>query len=134
MRYPDWQNRLIAYLHEARRRPFEPGVHDCALFLAGAVQAQTGSDYAAPWRGRYTTERGGLRVLRKDGHADHIAAAAAFLPEKTPSFAQAGDGAVVPTESGPALGVVQGSRIYVLRPEGLALVSLLDATRAFEVR
>lgn len=134
MRYPDWNSRLIAYLSTVVERPVQPGIHDCALFLAGAVEAQTGTDYAAPYRGRYTTIAGGMRILRKDGFDDHIALAAHHLPEIPPAFAQPGDGAVVETPDGPALGLVQGERIYVVGPAGLLLLSRLHAIRAFGVR
>ena len=64
MRLPDWKTHLIAYLADAARKSYQPGVHDCALFSAGAVLAMTGVDLAAGWRGRYTTLTRGLRVLR----------------------------------------------------------------------
>lgn len=133
MRHPDWQARLVAYLHEARLRPFAFGQHDCSLFAADCVAAMTGADMAAEWRGRYATMRGGLRLLRRAGFDDHIALAAHHFPEISKMLAQPGDLAVVPTEDGPALGVVQGEAIYVLGPTGLGLVSILSAQRAFRV-
>lgn len=132
-RLPDWRSRLTYYLSEVSHRPFQPGQHDCALFFAGAVQAMTGEDYAAPYRGRYTTLRGGLRILRKDGFADHIALAAHHLPEIAPAFAWPGDGMVVDTDDGPALGVCQGRAVYLLGPNGGGLTSILSARRAFRV-
>lgn len=133
MRLADWRTRLTLYLAERARQPFAPGSHDCALFAAGAVEAITGTDPAAPYRGRYTTERGGLRVLRRDGYADHVALAAATLPERVTGRAAPGDLAVVDGPAGPALGVVQGAAIYVLSPRGLSLVPLAAANRIFEV-
>ena len=133
LRHPDWQARLVAYLHAARLRPFAYGRHDCCLFAADAVAAMTGVDIAAPWRGRYTTLRGGIRVLRRSGHRDHVALAAAHFAEIPPLSAQPGDLAVLATQAGPALGVVQGEAVYVLGPQGLGLVSLLRAHRAFRV-
>lgn len=132
-RLPDWRPRLISYLAQANARPFEPGTHDCALFFAGAVEAQTGVDYASPYRGRYTTMLGGLRVLRKDGFADHIALAAHHFPEVAPAMAWPGDGMVVETEEGPALGVCQGRAIYLVGQNGPGLCSILEASRAFRV-
>lgn len=130
-RLPDWKPRLIAWLASIARNPFVPGEHDCALFVGGAIAAMTGEDPAARYRGRYTTIRGGLRVLRRDGHADHVALVASVLVEIAPIMAQVGDIAVVATEEGPALGVVAGAEILVLSPEGLVPVSLLTAKRAF---
>lgn len=133
MRKPDWKACLTVYVADQARRPFAPGVHDCALFAAGAVAAMTGSDPAHGWRGRYRTVQGGLRLLRKEGYADQIAFAASLLPEIPVAFAAPGDLAVVAAPDGPALGVVQGEAVYVLTPGGLGLLPLLGATRAFRV-
>lgn len=133
MRYNDWHLRLIEYLSDSARKPFQPGLHDCALFSAGAVASMTGVDHAADWRGRYTTLQGGARVLRKAGFADHIALAAAHLDEIAPAFAAPGDLAAIPQEGAMVLGVVQGERVYVLTQNGLGLLHLSDAARAFRV-
>lgn len=133
MRQKHWQSRLTAYLAASARKEFVEGQHDCALFAAGAVAAVTGHDYAAAYRGRYTTTRGGIRVLRKAGFADHVALASSHLAEKPVARANPGDLAVIKVEDGPALGVVQGEGIFVLRPNGMALVPLTAAYMAFEV-
>lgn len=133
-RLPDWRPRLTAYLRAAAGRSFEPGRHDCALFAAGAVQAMTGVDPAAAWRGRYTTLRGGLRVLRRDGIDGHVAAVSATLTEIHPSRAQLGDIMGVPADDGEiALGVLQGEAVYVLAPTGMALVPRMTAVKAWSV-
>lgn len=132
-RLSDWHSRLTAYLHEARARPFEYGRHDCATFAAGAIEAMTGDDLAATWRGRYRTMLGGLRVLRKEGYGDHIALADRYFEEIPVALACPGDIAVVQGPDGKARGIVQGGAIYVLAPAGLGLVPLLSAERAFRV-
>lgn len=135
-RQSGWQMRLCQYLSTSARTQFQDGQHDCALFAAGAVAAMTGVDLAEGWRGRYSTIRGGMRVLRKAGYEDHVALAAAHLRERTRQAgdaAQPGDLAVIPTDDGPALGVVQGVQVYVLRRDGLGLVPLSAAIRIFEV-
>ena len=133
-RHPDWQARLTAWLAEAARTPFRDGVHDCALFAAGGVAAMTGTDPAARFRGRYTTLRGGLRVLRHEGLAgNHIDLTARLFEAIPPAFARPGDLAAVTGDDGPALGIVQGEMIYVLRRDGLGLVPLLSASTAFRV-
>ena len=133
-RLPDWQSRLSVWIKTINGRPIKPGQHDCCLFGAGAIEAQTGVDIAAPWRGRYTTMAGGQRVLRKAGYDDHIALAAATLPEIHASQAREGDIAVVETPEGPALGVVQGAAIYVLGADGrLGFAALIPDTRIFKV-
>jgi hypothetical protein len=132
-RVPDWRPRLVAWLAEVARKPFRPGEHDCALFAAGAIATMTGTDPAAKYRGRYTTVPGGLRILRRDGFADHVALVTGLLEEIPPLMAQVGDLAVVPTPEGPALGVVAGAEVLVLRPEGQGAVSLMAVERAFKL-
>jgi len=132
-RLPDWNQRLAAYVAECGRRPFEPGAHDCALFAAGAVEAMTGEDPAAEFRGRYASLAEGLRALREAGIEDHVAAAAAALPEIAVRDARPGDLAAVRTPEGLALGVVQGPRVYVARAAGVGLAPIDMAERAFRV-
>lgn len=133
MRLPDWKSRLTAWLAEIVRRPFAPGTHDCALFAAGAVQAMTGRDPAAPYRGRYQTLRGGKRILRQAGFADHIDLVVCTFAEVHTSRAAPGDLAVVPTPEGDALGLVQGEAVYVLSPRGIGMLPMTAATRAYRV-
>lgn len=133
-RLPDWNARLAAVVEAARGRPFAYGRHDCALFAADAVEAMTGEDPAAAFRGRYGTAFEGCAALRKAGFADHVEAVAAQFAEIPAARARPGDLAAVRNEAGElALGVVQGAWVYVARPEGVGLVSKLDAERAFRV-
>ena len=124
----DWQARLIDYLTAARARRFEPGRHDCALFAAGALEAISGEDPAASFRGRYKTETGGLRVLKREtggGLEDRLATLLNPVSRPAP-----GDIAVIDRVT---LGVVQGQSIYVLRPEGLALIAMSEGRRFYRV-
>lgn len=128
------RKRLIAYVSGAARTPFEWGRHDCALFAAGAVKAQTGKDPACGLRGQYRTAAGAMKHLRKLGYTSLGDLIGAQFREVSPAFAQVGDLAVVHDDMATeALGVVQGERIYVLRPDGLGLVPLTEARRAFRV-
>lgn len=133
-RLPNWQARLSTWLGTVSTRPMQPGQHDCCLFGAGAIEAQTGVDIAADWRGRYTTFAGGRRILRKAGFLDHVDLIARSLPEAHISAALEGDIAIVPGEAGDAVGVVQGAAVYVLQPSGrLGLVPMNPVQRLFKV-
>jgi hypothetical protein len=70
VRLPDWEARLSAYIAERAEMPFQWGVNDCALFAAGAVQALTGEDFGKPWRGKYSTEAGAAKALKRRGFED----------------------------------------------------------------
>lgn len=132
-RKPNWRAELMAYLGDCARNPFDEGTHDCALFLAGGVEAMTGVDFAADYRGHYTSTRQGLKILRENGFRDHVALATYHLPHKAVAFANEGDGAVVPEDGTEALGIVQGAMIYVLRPGGLGAVPLTSAKLVLRV-
>jgi hypothetical protein len=122
---------LITYAAEAGQRPFRPGRHDCALFAAAWVTRATGQDLARGWRSRYRSLKRGQRLLEEAGFADHVALAAAHLPEIAPAFAQIGDLAVLEDT---AFGITAGEMIYCLRPDGLGLVPRRAMRRAFAVR
>lgn len=122
---------LHDFVDGIKTKPFRPGSHDCALFAAGWVRFLTGEDLTAGLRGKYKTLKKGQELLEAQGFKSHVDLAASRLSEIHPAFAQIGDVAVVDED---ALGIVAGDFIYVLKPSGLATVSRLRATRAFQVR
>lgn len=124
-RVAGWRSRLIAWLSSIADVPHQYGRHDCALLAAGAVQAMHGVDPAAEWRGRYTTWRGGLRVLRRCGFQDHVDVARRLGQPVAPGFVQFGDLVAVDAPGHPALGIVTGPQVALLRPEGLAFLPLV---------
>jgi hypothetical protein len=120
-RHPDWHARLTRYLALVSRAPFQPGTLDCATFAAGAVEAQTGVDLAADWRG-YTSLEEGFQRLSQAGLEDHVALVASLLEEVPPHLAEPGDIAVLALGRNlPSLGVVQGEAVYVLVEDGTGL-------------
>lgn len=131
-RHPDWQNRLADYVAGVAAMPFAWGIHDCALFTAGAVRAMTGRDLARGWRG-YRSRGAGLRKLAAAGLEDPVALAASLLPEIAPLAAMPGDVVAHATETGPALGILQGRGFYALTPTGLAILPRAGVLRAFRV-
>jgi hypothetical protein len=132
-RLPDWRPRLADYIAATRRRPFKYGEQDCAMFAAGAVRAMTGHDPLGDLSLDYSTYPGGIRVLRRQGHADHIALARALLPEIPVAEARMGDLAVLPGHGGEALGLVGGATVLAPGEDGLRVAPLTDATTAFKV-
>lgn len=129
-----WHADLADYIVKQRAEPFEWGKNDCALFAAGAVFAMTGEDVAKQYRGKYKSLRGAIGTLRKHGFNDHVEIVASILEEIHPSQAAVGDLAVVTGDDGfPALGIVQGPQIYLMRVDNAGMVDLLKAERAFRV-
>lgn len=124
-RRPDWRARLSAHIDAVRGVPFDEAAHHCGLFAADAVAAMTGLDLAAAYRD--CSMRAGLRRLKRAGHADHVAYAAAHLPAIAPHLARIGDLAVFATDDGVGhgFGVVVGERAFVMTPEGLGTIPVL---------
>ncbi len=133
-RLPDWQSRLTSYQAQVTRYDFSYGRHDCALFVAGCVEAMTGHDFAAGYRGRYKSLRGGLKLLANDGFDNHLAVVRRHFAEVPQAFAQVGDIMVIEQSDGiAALGINLGERIAVLRQGELGLALRADASVAYRV-
>jgi hypothetical protein len=131
-RHKDWRARLSASIETKRRMPFAFGQNDCALFVADSIEAVIGVDLAAPYRGRYASAEEALQLMRAAGYADLCALVAGHLDEIPPAFARAGDVMAFPSdETGWAIGVVNGERVTVLRPDGLGTLPRDKAARAF---
>jgi hypothetical protein len=130
VRVEDWQARLWDYIDAAKDQPFVWGTRDCATWVADWRCIITGQDAAQAWRGRYRTERGALRAIRRAGFAsieEWVDSIAPRLPG--PLLAQRGDVAMVQG----ALGIVTGAQIAALSPGGLVFVPLTDAEMAWRV-
>lgn len=67
MRRTDWLQNLQTLIHERMNVHYQPGMHDCCLFVADAVFAQTGKDPAQAYRGTYTTYEEAVRILNAHG-------------------------------------------------------------------
>lgn len=134
MMQPDAKARLNTLLKASVNRPFAWGDFDCCLFVADAVKAMTGHDFAAPYRGRYTTELGALRALKRYGQGSlKNTLTALFGPMLGPRCATDGDIALVKTPTGDALGLVYRCGIWVTGPNGLDKLPLRFAKGAWEV-
>lgn len=132
-RLPDWRARLVAYLGTVVRKPYRPGRHDCALFVAGGVEAMTGVDLAQDWRG-YGSLKDGRARLAADGIDDLSALAQRHFAEVPRLFAQEGDIAILRDRRGQeAFGLVQGVFVYCVGKNGLELAPLTSIERAFRV-
>ena len=126
---------LVAYLDSVEELPFRPGRHDCALFVAGAVAVQTGMDWASPFRGKYRTIAGGLRLLAKQSaFKTHFDVVRAFFPELDPHQAKNGDIGMVDAGNGDfAFGIICGPNIYLVTEVGLGIRPRTEISRAWEV-
>ena len=117
----DWQARLAEVFTERASDAFEWGRNDCALFAADCIEAMTGLDPAAEYRGTYDDERGALRIV-VDGSMEELADR--WFP-RLPSVASASVGDVglvmVPETRLEAFAVCGGGGWYLPAARGLAV-------------
>jgi hypothetical protein len=133
-RLPGWELRLAEAIEDARDRPFRWGRHDCATFAFDLRRDLAGGhDVAALWRGRYTTARGAVRVMRRLGWQSLEAAGRDLLGEPLPSVPLAQRGDLVLAGTGLGFGVCLGARVAGIAPEGLVLAPLSSCAFAWRI-
>jgi hypothetical protein len=129
MRLPDWEPRLDAVLNQWGQQQFEWGRWDCALLAADCIEALTGTDPAAAFRGRYSTKQGAAAALRKYGAGTLKATLdAATDGQIPPALAQRGDVVMFQGNAGVCMG-----RMSLFIGEGLEQVPTLDCETAWGV-
>lgn len=132
MRLKDWQSRLQDVLAAAKTRPFTWGEHDCCLFGADVVRAQTGRDPAEKWRGTYGTASEAVRLLAELGGLDALCAMAGS--EADPVMAGLGDVGIAASAERECVCVHSGQCwLAVTADDGLAIVPRETVRRAWKV-
>lgn len=133
MRLRDWQSRLDATVAEHRRMPFEWGRHDCALFAADCVLSITGRDPADDLRGRYMTEAGAARIIKRAGGLESLGDAR--LGSRCMLLtAQVGDVGLLVQDGREMFAVCAGQHwLAAARDGGLAVLPLTAARLAWRV-
>jgi hypothetical protein len=107
-RLDDWADRLKAAIEAKAHEPHSWGDNDCALFAADVIEAMTGVDIAKDFRGKYTTEIGAARMLKKAGFSSLSELGNSMLESVPPSFARRGDIVIMPGELGDYFAVCLG--------------------------
>jgi len=121
--------RLSDAIAAAGAQPFAWGVNDCLMLAAAAIDAQMGIDPALAFRGRYQTERGARRMMKRNGWSDVASALDAHLMRCAPSHARRGDIVLV---AGCA-GVVFGPLALLIGDDGFERVPLSEWQAAWRV-
>jgi hypothetical protein len=133
LRRRGWEQALAAFTRAHMRTPYQWGQHDCALFAAGAVEAITGEDFAAEFRGTYEDEDGARRLLTSLGCEDVGDLASRYLPEIMPAEARRGDVVMIDGQLGPFLAIVDGRTAVGPSARGLTHTPIEMASRAWGV-
>jgi hypothetical protein len=138
-----WATRSYhSFLLSRAKTDFKWGENDCALFAADGIEAMTGVDIAAAFRGQYRDEASAMEAIKRIAGGATIGDAAAWCAEqhglielKFPLMAQRGD--LVVFENGPNLisGLVHlsGRHLVAVGENGLYRFSISSTKRAWRV-
>ncbi|WP_115720202.1 DUF6950 family protein [Gallaecimonas mangrovi] len=125
---------LAEFIEPRRKTPFTWGQQDCCLLAADWVKNQTGTDFAAVFRGRYSTRIGAARVLKNEGFDSVEAAVTSALGQPVGRLQlHRGDLALVQQYNGPALGIVGGDLVWAPGNYGLVTVKLSTALKGWRM-
>ncbi|MGO4815256.1 hypothetical protein AB4156_37720 [Cupriavidus sp. 2MCAB6] len=131
-RLEDWPTRLAEFIEARHERVFSWGDSDCSLFVCDAIEAMTGADPGARWRGLYSSEKGARRVLRDNGGVSGIASLVLGSPVPV-ALAGRGDVVLVDTPHGEALALCLGGLIAAQGQEGIEFHPMTAAKAAWKV-
>jgi hypothetical protein len=123
MRKENWPQLLAGKISECRSREFQYGAFDCFLFAAECVEAITGIDHAAEFRG-YDSKIEAYKIIANYGSVAAMVTAILGADPKPVAFAQRGDVVVasVPIADGEfsdAVGICDGVYSWFAAPTGL---------------
>jgi hypothetical protein len=98
-RLQEWDTtHLHQFVLSRRSTPFAWGSHDCCLLAADAIQAITGVDIAADFRGRYSDQASAFAAIKTITGGSTVEDAAVYCATKAempelphPNFAHRGD-------------------------------------------
>ena len=92
-------------LAKTARQEFEWGIRDCCLWAADLVEAAHGIDYAASFRGTYSSQREAMRIIRKHGGMESMITKLTGIEPVGPMFANVCDPVMATVNGIPAIGI-----------------------------
>lgn len=128
-RVSDWEQRLSDYLLSKRQEQFQYGKHDCAHFVAGAVEAITGENPMADIDRDYDTKIGSVRVIKSLGHTSLEQVLDNMFYPCSIGFAQTGDLAF---HDG-SVGIVIGAKAVFATEIGYTMIDRSEWTKSWGV-
>jgi hypothetical protein len=142
IRFPNWPARLEGFflLHETTPPKFCYGTFDCCIFACDAIEAMTGVDPAAGFRGKYSCLKEARFLMRDYCGSSSVRALAEKIttelgmPEEANALRlQRGDLALIRRPRDYLLGIVSltGQDIVVATAKGIERISLFTAMKGW---
>lgn len=127
-RLPDWDRRLAEVTARHLTTPAVWGESDCLLRVADAIEAVTGEDLAKAIRGKYSTELGAAKLLKRKKCDDVGQLLARHFEPCGRLMARRGDIMIVEQDGVIAAGFVTEYGVAVTSPRGTVFRPQTDAT------
>lgn len=122
-RLEGWEKLLSDFITEVSGKKFKRGSHDCALFAADCTKVITGIDFGSEYRGKYSTRRGAVDIVKKLGNKDltELATEKFGSPLDNINLARRGDIVAVKYQDDVALAVIDlsGRRAITVGLQGI---------------
>lgn len=143
-RNTNWPELLHEFVCSRLTLQFAWGSNDCALFVADAINAMTGTDLGTGLRGAYTSLAGAVTQMAKltgktgasvEDVAIYFASHASMTECKNSLFARRGDVVLFDGSDGPAMGIcaLDGRNALFVSQTGLNQMSVRQCRRAWHV-
>jgi hypothetical protein len=132
-RLPDWDRRLARVTEKHMALPGVWGESDCLLTVADAIEAVTGKDLAVRIRGKYSSEIGAAKLMRRRGCANVEEVLAKRFPPVGRLLAKRGDVGTVERQGVLAAGYITEYGMAVKTERGLEFVPQTDIRSAYQV-
>lgn len=132
MRKQGWDVLLGKFIASRLDTPFQWGIHDCTLFAADCMEAITGTDPAATYRGTYDSAATAGRIIA-DGGGLRAIVTATLGPEISISRARRGDLVMIEQDGSNAMAVCIGASLVAAGAAGLVYRPISAAITAWRV-
>lgn len=120
---------LSDYIDRVAARPFQWGVNDCLIMVAGAVELMTGVDHAEGYRGKYSSLKEGKKLIGKS----LLRFVGSKLEAIEPVRAVDGDIGALKQDKEWGFGLFIGPYLYVMTETGIGILPRSHAQKAFRV-
>ena len=132
-RLPDWDRRLARVTEKHLASPAVWGESDCLMTVADAIEAVTGLDPAARIRGKYSSELGAAKLMRRRGCSTVEMVFDKLFHPVGRLLAQRGDVGTVERGGVIAAGYVTEYGFAVRTDRGLEFLPQTDIRSAFKI-
>ena len=134
-RLSGWEDILAERIKEADKKPYEIGVHDCAIFAAETLALISPFDFTSVFKGKYKTRIGSLKFIKRYGKTLEEAVSAIIgMKSISPTLSIRGGIVIIrDKDKMEHIGICLGDRSSFLSENGLIFVRTLDCIATWRI-